>query len=196
MEERRAYIIDDEKLVRAMVRQAVADRCSEIEEFASAEAFLDGHVERPAGCIIVDIRLPGINGLDLVDTLSADRTPHAVIVMSAHGSVPYAVRAGRLGVVEFIEKPFLIEPLRAAVDRAFELLRMRRNLPVEAVETLTPREKQVLVSFATGAANKMVAYELGLSVRTVELHRANMMRKLGVRNLGQALLLGKDAGYF
>jgi two-component system, LuxR family, response regulator FixJ len=195
MEERRAYIIDDERLLRRMVRHALEDTCGEIDEFDSAEAFLSTNDHRPAGCIIVDIRLPGIDGLDLLEILSADRMGHAVIVMSAHGSVPYAVRAGRLGVVDFIEKPFLVDPLRTAVERAFELLRMRRSSPVEALGTLTPREKQVLVSFATGAANKIVAYQLGLSVRTVELHRANMMRKLGVRNLGQALLLAKDGGY-
>jgi two-component system response regulator FixJ len=191
----RAYIVDDEKMLRALVRQALAGMCSEIEEFESAEAFLDGHGNRPPGCIIVDICLPGIDGLDLLETISKVGSLHPVIVMSANGTVPHAVRAGRLGVVDFIEKPFRIAHLLAAVQQGFDLLRTRELSPVRALERLTPREKEVLVCFARGAPNKLVAYDLGLSVRTVELHRANMMRKLRVRSLSQAVLLAKDGGY-
>jgi two-component system response regulator FixJ len=195
MGERRAYIIDDERLLRALVRQAVAEFCTVVEEYESAESFLVGHSDRPAGCIIVDINLPGINGLDLLEVIARGRAAYPVVVVSANGNVPHAVRAGRLGVVDFIEKPFRIDQLLSAVQKGFELLESGPMSRISALGTLTRREKEVLVSFANGAPNKVVAYTLGLSVRTVELHRANMMKKLGVRSLSQALLIAKDGGY-
>jgi two-component system response regulator FixJ len=193
--DRRAYIIDDERLLRSLVRQALRGRCSHVEEFGSAEAFLAGHAARPPGCIIVDIGLPGMDGLDLLETISQGRAAFPIIVVSANGNLSHGVRAGRLGVVDFIEKPFRIEVLLAAVEAAFDGLRTRKHAQILALEALTRREKEVLVRFADGAPNKVVAHGLGLSVRTVELHRANMVRKLGVRSLGQALLIAKDGGY-
>lgn len=195
MGDRRAYIIDDERLLRNLVRQALAECCTDFEEFESAESFLAGHADRPAGCIIVDINLPGINGLDLLEMISKGRAAYPVVVVSANGSVPYAVRAGRLGVVDFIEKPFRVDQLVAAVEKGFEQLRTQPASRIRALGTLTKREKEVLVSFADGAPNKVVAHKLGLSVRTVELHRANLMRKLGVRSLSQALLIAREGGY-
>lgn len=195
MEERRAYIIDDEKLVRSLLRQALAGRCTHFEEFDSAEAFLDGHATRPPGCILVDIGLPGIDGLDLLETIARGRAAFPVIIVSASVNLAHAFRAGRLGVVDFIEKPFRVDALVAAVDRAFEQLLTRQLARIQALRTLTEREQQVLASFADGAPNKVVAHGLGLSVRTVELHRANLMKKLGVRSLSQALLIARDGGY-
>jgi two-component system, LuxR family, response regulator FixJ len=195
MGDRCAYIIDDEELLRRLIRQALAGTCTDFEEFDSAEAFLAGHPNRAPGCIIVDIELPGINGLELLEVIAKGRAAFPVIVVSANGNVPHAVRAGRLGVVDFIEKPFRVDDLIAAVEKGFDLLRTQRLSRVRALATLTRREKEVLVAFADGAPNKIVAHDLGLSVRTVELHRANMMKKLGVRSLTQALLIAKDGGY-
>jgi two-component system response regulator FixJ len=195
MGDRCAYIIDDEELLRKLIRQALAETCTDFEEFDSAEAFLAGHPNRLPGCIIVDIELPGINGLELLEAIAQGRAAFPVIMVSANGNVPHAVRAGRLGVVDFIEKPFRVDDLIAAVEKGFELLRTQRLSRVRALATLTRREKEVLVAFADGAPNKIVAHNLGLSVRTVELHRANMMKKLGVRSLTQALLIAKDGGY-
>jgi two-component system response regulator FixJ len=195
MEERRAYVVDDERLLRSLIRQAIAECCSHVEEFASAESFLEGHSARPPGCIIVDIGLPGIDGLELLELIARRRGAFPVVVVSAQGDVPHALRAGRLGVVDFIEKPFRVDSLVAAVEKGFELLRSHSFSKTHALETLTRREKEVLVAFVDGAPNKVVAHSLGLSVRTVELHRANMMKKLGVRSLSQALLIAKDGGY-
>lgn len=195
MADRRAYIIDDERLLRSLIRQSLAGCCTQVEEFASAESFLQGHSERPPGCIIVDIGLPGIDGLDLLELIARRRGAFPVVVVSAQGDVPHALRAGRLGVVDFIEKPFRVDSLVAAVEKGFELLHSRSFSRTHALETLTRREKEVLLAFAEGDPNKVVAHSLGLSVRTVELHRANMMKKLGVRSLSQALLMAKDAGY-
>ncbi|HEX8483346.1 MAG TPA: response regulator [Allosphingosinicella sp.] len=195
MGNRRAYIIEDEKLLRDMMRQSLADCCTHVEEFDSAESFLAGHSDRPAGCIIVDINLPGINGLDLLEMIAKGRAAYPVVVVSGNGNVPYAMRAGRLGVVDFIEKPFRVAHLLAAVETGFALLESQPVSRISALATLTRREKEVLVAFADGAPNKIVAHDLGLSVRTVELHRANLMKKLGVRSLSQALLIAKDGGY-
>ena len=195
MGDRCVYIIDDESLLRRLMRQALAECCTDFEEYDSAEAFLAGHAARSPGCILVDIGLPGINGLDLLELIAKGLAAFPVIVVSANGNVPHAVRAGRLGVIDFIEKPFRIDDLVGAVEKGFELLRTQRLSRVGALETLTRREKEVLVCFADGAPNKLVAHDLGLSVRTVELHRANMMRKLGVRSLSQALLIAKDGNY-
>lgn len=195
MSERRTYIIEDERLLRNLVRQSLADCCTRIEEFESAESFLAGHNDRPAGCIIVDINLPGINGLDLLEMIGKGRGAYPVIVVSGNGNVPHAVRAGRLGVVDFIEKPFRVDQLVAAVEKGFALLESQPMSRISALATLTRREKEVLIAFADGAPNKIVAHDLGLSVRTVELHRANLMKKLGVRSLSQALLIAKDGGY-
>jgi len=195
MGDRCAYIIDDEELLRRLIRQALTGTCGDLEEFESAEAFLAGHPNREPGVIIVDIELPGINGLELLERIAQGRAAFPVIVVSANGNVPHAVRAGRLGVVDFIEKPFRVDDLIAAVEKGFDLLRTQRFSRVRALATLTRREKEVLVAFADGAPNKIVAHDLGLSVRTVELHRANMMKKLGVRSLTQALLIAKDGGY-
>jgi len=195
MGERRAYIIDDEKLLRSLIRQALAECCTHWEEFESAESFLEGHSTRPPGCIIVDIGLPGINGLDLLELIARRRGAFPVVVVSAQGDIPHALRAGRLGVVDFIEKPFRVDQLVAAVEKGFERLDSHQHSRIPALETLTRREKEVLVAFAEGAPNKVVAHDLGLSVRTVELHRANMMKKLGVRSLSQALLIAKEGGY-
>jgi two-component system response regulator FixJ len=195
MGDRRAYIVDDERLLRSLMRQALADCCDHIEEFDSAESFLEGHSTRPAGCIVVDIGLPGINGLDLLELIARRRGAFPVVVVSANADLPHALRAGRLGVVDFIAKPFRVDALVAAVEKGFELLGTHQQSRTHALETLTRREKEVLVAFADGSPNKVVAHELGLSVRTVELHRANLMKKLGVRSLSQALLIAKDGGY-
>lgn len=195
MGDRRAYVIEDERLLRDLVRQSLAECCTHVEDYDSAESFLVGHAERAPGIIIVDINLPGIDGLDLLELISRGRAAFPVIVVSANGNVPYAVRAGRLGVVDFIEKPFRVDDLVAAARKGLELLESQKLSRVRALGTLTRREKEVLVAFADGAPNKVVAHNLGLSVRTVELHRANLMKKLGVRSLSQALLIAKDGGY-
>ncbi|HEY5723150.1 MAG TPA: response regulator [Allosphingosinicella sp.] len=192
---RLAYIVDDEPRLRALVRQALTGAGIDVEEYASSESFLAGYRRRRPGCIIVDIGLPGINGLDLLEMIATSGGTDPAVVLSGNGNVPSAVRAGRLGVVDFIEKPFRISDLVAAVEKALEKLRAAGAGPAGALAALSARERQVLLAFADGPPNKAVAYRLGLSVRTVEVYRANMVRKLGVRNLTQALFLARDGGY-
>jgi two-component system response regulator FixJ len=189
---RRAYVIDDETLTRAMVQQLLTEAGFTVLAFDSCESFLERHAHRRPGCIILDLSLPGMGGLELLETIGADSAAFPVIVLSGTGSVPSAMRAGQLGVIEFIEKPFRIDRLLAAAQGACELLRSRELSGVGALHSLTPREKQLLISLGDGAPNKVVAHNLGLSVRTVEVYRANMIRKLGVRSLTQAVLIARE----
>jgi two-component system response regulator FixJ len=193
--ERRAYLIDDEPRLRALVRQILAEAGVAVEEYGSSESFLLDHRHRPPGLIIVDIGLPGIDGLDLLEVISKSSGAFPVVVLSGQGNVPSAMRAARLGVVDFIEKPFRVDDLLAAVEKGFYLLRTRPPSRLGALATLTPREKEVLIAFVDGAPNKVVAHNLGLSVRTVEVYRSNMLKKLGVKSLTQALFLARDGGY-
>jgi len=192
---RRAYVIDDDTLMRNMVQRMLTEADITAIGFDSCESFLDRHPNRPPGCIVLDLCLPGMGGLELLEAISAERAAFPVIVLSGTGDVPSAMRAGQLGVIEFVEKPFRIERLLSAVESAFEQLRARELSGVGALHRLTAREKELLVSFGDGAPNKVVAHHLGLSVRTVEVYRANMIRKLGVRSLTQAVLIAREGGY-
>lgn len=192
---RRAYVVDDEPLMRGMVQRLLTEANIGVIAFDSCESFLERHPNRPAGCVILDLSLPGMGGLELLEAIAPERAAFPAVVLSGTGNVPNAVRAGQLGVIEFIEKPFRIEELLAAVEKAFEALHKRELSGVGALQRLTRREKELLLSFGDGASNKVVAHHLGLSVRTVEVYRANMMRKLGVRSLTQAVLIAREGGY-
>lgn len=193
MAERRLYIVDDDAALRTMIRRMLSDSAVEVEEFGSAEKFLAGYSERPRGCILLDLRLPGMDGLEVLEHI-ADLSPaNPVIMLSGYADVPSAVRAVQKGAVDFLQKPFQKERLLDVVGKGFE------KLEAAAVEdrdfgSLTPREREILIAFSDGAPNKIVAAKLGLSPRTVEMHRARIFRKLGVTNLAQALLRARAAG--
>lgn len=185
------YIVDDDAALRRMIVRMLADIDTEIVEFASAEALLAGYSDRPLGCILLDVRLPGLSGFDLLERITELKPANAVVMLSGFGDIPSAVSAVKMGALDFIQKPFRKEHLLEVIRRAFE------NLTAEAAdqerfEALTPRERDVLQAFRSGAPNKVVAHELGLSPRTVEMHRARIFRKLGVTNLSQALLCARD----
>jgi FixJ family two-component response regulator len=180
------YIVDDDEALRKMIRQMLIELDADIEEFDSAEDLLSGYSERPIGCILLDLRLPGLSGLELLERISGLRPANAVIIISGFGDIPTAVKAVRQGALDFIQKPFRKDQLLAVVNRAFEQV-ARKAEGERELESLTPRERDVLKAFAGGSPNKIVAAELGLSPRTVEMHRARIFRKLGVKNLSQAL---------
>jgi two-component system response regulator FixJ len=192
---RRAYVVDDEPLTRSMVQRVLTDANVTVIAFDSCESFLERHPNRPAGCIVLDLSLPGMGGIELLEAIAAERAAFPAIVLSGTGSVPSAMRAGQLGVIEFVEKPFRVAQLVGAVENAFALLRRHEHSGVGALHRLTPRERELLVSLGDGVPNKVVAHRLGLSVRTVEVYRANLIRKLGVRSLTQAVLIAREGGY-
>jgi two-component system, LuxR family, response regulator FixJ len=192
--DRRAYVIDDEPGLRSLVRRILTPAGILTEEFESGEAFLPGLHDRPLGCILLDVNLPGLSGLELLDRLRAEGIRDPVIMVSGHGDIPLALGAVKAGAMDFIEKPFRKEQLLKVVGEAFEAVAALQNSGEGKIGSLTAREREVLDAFRDGTSNKVVARELHLSVRTVETHRANILKKLEVENLTQALFLAKDSG--
>lgn len=193
--DRRAYVIDDNDELRRTVSRMLTGAGIYTETFDSSEAFLEKFADLPLGCILLDVRLPGLNGLELLQRLKREGLPHPVIMMSGHGDIPTAVEAVKGGARDFVQKPFRKDELLAVVGLAFEAITSLARSGAHRIELLTPREKNILAAFAHGIPNKIVANNLGLSTRTVEMHRANIVKKLKVDNLTQALFLAKESGF-
>jgi FixJ family two-component response regulator len=190
--DRRAYIVDDNEPFRTMVRRTLTNSGIHCEEFKSAEHLLQGYGDRAAGCILLDVRLPGMSGVELLKRLKLAHPPNPIIMMSGHADIPMAVEAVKSGALDFIQKPFQKEVLLRLVDAAFEILKSQQSSPASRIGLLTSREKEILAAFAGGAPNKIVADRFQISQRTVEMHRANIIRKLQVSNLTQALFLAEE----
>lgn len=196
-----AYIVDDEEAVRVSLRALLGTRGDRIVTgFASAEAFLADIGEREAGVLLLDLHMPGLSGLQLLKRIEAERDRFPTIVVTCRGDVPLAVQAMRLGAVDFLEKPYDHQALFAAVDRAFASLReteattVRKQQARTRIGGLSPREREVLMLLVDGASNRDMAEQMGLSVRTVEVHRANLMAKLNAPSLPAAIHLVHAAG--
>ena len=194
------YVIDDDEAVRESLAFLLETADYDVRAYESATAFLDGLDQAPFGCIVTDVRMPGMSGLDLVRALNARQAAMPVVVITGHGDVPLAVEAMREGVVDFIEKPFsdgaILGALRSAFERgrdqrarSSELEEIRRRL-----ESLSRRERQVLDGLVAGQANKVVAIELGISPRTVEVYRANLMTKMRAASLSELVRMALVGG--
>lgn len=190
---RHVYIVDDDKGLRTVMRGMLAGADMMVHEFESAERFLDRYSDRPAGCVLLDVRLPGMSGLEVLERISGLCPKNAVIMVSGYADIPSAVRAVKMGAIDFVQKPFRKDDLIDHVSKALETVVAQAG-QVREFETLTPREREVLLAFRDGDQNKVVAARLGLSPRTVEMYRARLFSKLGVSNLSQALLRAKEAG--
>lgn len=195
LQDRRAYIVDDDAALRATMRRILISVGVHSEEFASAEALLENYGGRPLGCVLLDIRLPGMSGLELLPVLRRQAPPNPVVVVSGQADIPLAVAVVRAGAMEVVEKPFRRERLLAAVDQAFQLIAEMQVSSPASIELLTSREREVLLAFAGGDPTKSVAARLDLSPRTVEMYRSGIVRKLGVKNMTQAILRARDCGY-
>lgn len=199
-ETRLIHIIDDEDAVRRSASFMLKTSGFTVQTWPSGVAFLKEvrHVE--AGCILLDVRMPEMDGLEVQQTLHERGVTMPVIILTGHGDITIAVRAMKAGAVDFIEKPFDKEVLLTAIDAAFERLHAGGEASVRAGEAavvlgaLSPREREVLEGLAQGLPNKTIAYDLGISARTVEVHRANVMTKLGARSLSDALRIAFAAG--
>jgi two-component system, LuxR family, response regulator FixJ len=188
MVEQTIFIVDDDDAVRRALSFALQAEGFRVESFGSARVFLDNDLPR-RGCLITDVRMPGMDGLELQREVKARHLPLSVIVMTGHGDVPIAVQAMMAGAVDFLEKPFEHEILVASIRRALELNLTKSNFIEEArkaretVDLLTDREQSVLNILVRGQPNKIIAHELGISIRTVEVHRSNIMKKTRARSL-------------
>jgi two-component system, LuxR family, response regulator FixJ len=185
------FIVDDEQPVGDSIAMLLSTVGIETRVYREARAFLDDYTADQPGCLLLDVRMPRMSGLELQQELVRHNVALPVIFITGHGDVPMAVEAMRAGALDFLQKPFKDDDLIRRVQKALEQdareradLRQRDALR-RRFEELTPREREVGQRIAAGEANKVVALELGLSERTVELHRANLMQKLGLRNLAQ-----------
>ena len=181
------YIVDDDASVRDSLALMLGLAGYATGAFADAESFLAAWREDWTGCVVTDLRLPGASGIELQKELRARASALPVIVITAHGDVPSARAAFRAEAVDFLEKPFDDAQLRGAIEAAFALeeRRLERRLDVEKLERLTPREREVLERAAQGLHAKEIAASLGISPRTVEVHKTRIMEKLGVRNVAE-----------
>ncbi len=194
------FIVDDDSGVRSSLRVLMKSIGLPAAPFPSAQEFLHNYDPNQPGCLILDIRMPGMSGLELQTELNNRGAVIPVIFITGHGDVPMAVEAMRHGAFDFVQKPFrdqeLIDRVQQALGRDAEI---RRDLQGHAqikthLESLTPRERQVLDLMVAGHANKVMAQELGLSQRTVEIHRAHVMEKMNARSLAQLVRMAVDLG--
>ncbi|WP_240913942.1 response regulator [Sphingomonas sp. HDW15A] len=164
-----------------------------VQSYADGAEFLKEARSLQPGCVLLDIRMPKIDGLQVQEALNERGIRLPVIIMTGHGDIPLSVRAMKAGAIDFIEKPFEKEAIIAAVEAGFLLLGRDRSIQDRAEEAalrlqvLSPREREVLDGLANGLPNKTIAYDLSISPRTVEIHRASLMSKLNVRSLSEAL---------
>ncbi len=183
------YVVDDDEAVRESVVLLLDTAGIRCQAFASADEFLEVYDTDRHACLVVDIRMPGTSGLELQDYLNRRGALIPVIFITGHGDVPMAVNAMKSGAVDFIQKPFRDRDLIDLIHKALDLDRKRREelgamtVIRRKLATLTPRETEVMRRVVNGQANKVIALDLGVSQRTVELHRARVMRKLGMRSL-------------
>ncbi len=183
------YIVDDDPAIR-IAMQALMDSVNiKHEIFSSADEFLQNEAQHRAGCLVLDIRMPGTGGLELQEELIARGNTLPIIFITGHGDVPMAVDAMQKGAVDFIQKPFRDQELLDRVHEALMIDKQRREElkhhaeVSHSLEKLTNREREVLDLVVTGKPNKVIAYELGVSQRTVEIHRARVMEKMQARSL-------------
>ena len=187
------FIVDDDLEVRQALALLLESVGLDTATFGSADEFLRQFDPERPGCLILDVRMPGTSGLELQARLAAETIHPPVIIITGHGDVPMAVRAVQAGAVDFIEKPFNDQALLDSVHRALEQDARRRGQARELAEigqrldSLTPREKEVMKLVVNGLRNKMIAAELNVSQSTVEAHRARVMEKMGARTLSDLM---------
>lgn len=198
-EQRTVYVVDDDMGIRMSLVFLLEANSFLPWPFANGFDLIDALPMLEPGCLLLDIRMPKMDGLELMANLQRRGCHWPVIAMTGDGDIPIAVQAMKLGAIEFIEKPFREDLLKSALSFGFAKLidgeqqRAQRRAAQDRLKTLSTRENEVLRALLAGRQNKVVAHELGLSVRTIEMHRANLLAKLGVRTLPEAIRLISDA---
>lgn len=200
MTEKQVYVVDDDEAIRRSLSFMLRTSGHKVDLFTQGEEFLKVVARLEPGCVLLDIRMPGMDGLEVQQALAEHGVTLPVIIMTGHGDVALAVRAMKAGAIDFIEKPFEKATLMSALEQGFARLgesdvrRLRAQEAATRLEALTPRERDVLKGLVEGLPNKSIAYDLGISPRTVEIHRANLMTKLEVKSLSEALRIAFAAG--
>ncbi|ANW03295.1 response regulator FixJ [Bradyrhizobium icense] len=194
------YVIDDDEAMRDSLHFLLDSADFEVSVFETAQKFLDHLSTTEFGCVVSDVRMPGIDGVELLKRLKVSRASLAVIIMTGHGDVPLAVEAMKLGAVDFLEKPFedcrLVAMIDAALRQAEAGARdeaMTQDIAAR-VAALSQRERQVMEGLVAGLSNKMIARDYNISPRTIEVYRANMMTKMQASSLSELVRLAMRAG--
>jgi FixJ family two-component response regulator len=193
------YVLDDDLAVRQALSSVIRSTGLRVETFASAQEFLRYPRLDAPSCLVLDVQLPDVSGLDLLPELDARAAPIPIIFITGHGTIPMSVRAMKAGAMEFLTKPFREEDLLAAIDHAIDRDRAARRERAEVqatrerLATLTPRERDVLALVVTGRMNKQIAAELGTAEQTIKQHRGRVMRKLGVDSVADLVRLVERA---
>jgi len=187
------FIVDDDPAVRDAMRWLMEQVKLKVQVFASADEFLANYIPGTRGCVILDIRMPGMSGLELQERMKSSSTLLPIVIITGHGDVSIAVRAMKAGAVEFLQKPFndqmLLDTVQSALSTYSEIWdrEEKREEYNQSLASLTKREKEVLHLLRTGKPNKVIASILKISVRTVEGHRATIMSKTGAKSLGELI---------
>jgi two-component system, LuxR family, response regulator FixJ len=196
--ERMVHLVDDDEAIRRSAGFMLKTSGYQVKSYASGVELIRESRDLPPGCILLDVRMPEMDGLEVQQALKDRGIGFPVIIMTGHGDVTVAVQAMKAGAVDFIEKPFEKAVLLSALEEGFNRLeqadRGRADEARVRLQSLTPRERDVLEGLVKGHPNKTIAYDLDISPRTVEIHRANLMSKLGVASLSEALRIAFAAG--
>jgi len=193
------FVVDDDQAMRNSLKWLIESVGMKVETFASADEFIRNYYPGRAGCLLLDVRMPGMSGLELQEQFLAHQIKIPIIIITGHGDVPMAVRAMKSGAVDFIEKPFndelLLESIRNALnyDQQLRTVQSERAEIAARLAQLTPREHEVMEMVTDGRANKEIAHALGVSAKTVEAHRARVMEKMEARSLAELVKMAVTA---
>lgn len=194
------YVVDDDPGVRQMIGRMVRSVGLRVETFTCVKEFLDQYDPKDAGCLVLDVRMPGMSGLELQERLAAMNAHLPIVFITGHGTIPMSVRAMKRGAVDFIEKPFDDQVLLDAIHAALAKDEERRRSEAARTDAqcrlalLTPREREVLLLVVAGKANKQIAADLGTTEQTIKLHRSRVMKKTAVDSVAQLVVLAQLGG--
>jgi len=191
---RMVHVIDDDEAMRDSLSFLLDVRGHDHRTYSDGQTLLDRAGNLEPGCIVTDVRMAGLSGLDLLRRIRTLELPHPVIIITGHADVSLAVEAMKAGAWDFLEKPFDDQVFLRLVEAALEAVPVSGDTP-EWLDRLSPRERDVLAGVASGKSNKEIARDLEISARTVEVYRANLMTKAGVRTLSDLMRLALAAGY-
>jgi two-component system response regulator FixJ len=194
------YVIDDDEAMRDSLNFLLDAAGFGVNLFDNAQSFLDALPGLAFGCVVSDIRMPGLDGIELLKRMKAEHSPFPILIMTGHGDVPLAVEAMKLGAVDFLEKPFEDDRLTAMIESAIRQAEPNAKSDAIAhdiaarVASLSPRERQVMEGLIAGLSNKLIAREYDISPRTIEVYRANVMTKMQANSLSELVRLAMRAG--